>query len=346
MPIKADAAYPFQEAPRLDALKGGSSLASIRFGTSVNNGFTIFSGTANPALAAMIAGELGVEVGECLVDRYPDGELAVELLKPVRGEEVFLVQPTSPPVNDHLVELLALADACRRAGAARITAIVPFFGYGRADKRHGRREPIMARVVADLLQVVGIGHVVTVDLHTPQIEGFFHAAVDSLTAVPTLCRALRDRVPADLVVVSPDAGRVGMATRYAEQCLGASLVVLHKQRVSGAKTKVTHVVGDVSGRACLIVDDMISTGGTVAESIKAVLAAGARPEIIVAATHGLFVDGARETLSHPAVREVFVTDTVRMGEMNWPQLRVISIAPLIAGAVKRSRANGALGELY
>jgi len=281
-----------------------------------------------------------------VVDRYPDGDVAEQLLDSVRRKEVFLVQPTSPPVNDHLIELLALADACRRASAARITAIVPFFGYGRADKRNGRREPIMARVAADLLQVAGISNVVTVDLHTPQIEGFFHAPVDSLTAVPTLCRAVRDRVPADLVVVSPDVGRVAMATRYAEQCVGASVVVLHKRHVSGSETKVTHVVGDVSGRACLIVDDMISTGGTVAESIKALLAAGARPEIVVAATHGLFVFDARNRLNHPAVREVFVTDTVRTAEKDWPQLRVISVAPLIAGAVQRFLAKGALGESY
>jgi ribose-phosphate pyrophosphokinase len=312
----------------------------------VNNDFTIFTGTANPALAAAIAGGLGIRVGACVVDRYPDGDVAVQLLDRIRRKEVFLVQPTAPPVNDHLVELLALADACRRAGAGRISAIVPFFGYGRADKRHGRREPIMARVVADLMEVVGISHVITVDLHTPQIEGFFHVPVDSLTAVPTLCRALRDRVPRDLVVVSPDVGRVAMATRYAEQCLGAPVIVLHKERMSGVETKVTRIVGEVSGRACLIVDDMISTGGTVAESIAALLAAGARPEIIVAAAHGLFVGDARHKLSHPAVREVLVTDTVRAPEQDWLQLRVISIAPLIAEAVQRLLADAWLGELH
>lgn len=305
---------------------------------------TILTGAANPSLAAAIACELGTHVGACVVDRFPDGEVAVQHLESVRRKEVFLVQPTSPPVNDHLIELMALADACRRAGAARITAIIPFFGYGRADKRHGRREPIMARVVADALEGVGIGHVITMDLHTPQIEGFFHVPVDSLTAVPTLCRALRDRVPADLVVVSPDVGRVGMATRYAEHCLGAPVAVLHKRRLSGADTEVTHVVGEVSGRACLIVDDMISTGGTVAESIVALLSAGARPEIIVAATHGLFVLDAREKLNHPAVCEVVVTDTVRGRETDWPRLRVISIAPMIAGAVRRLVADGSFAS--
>jgi ribose-phosphate pyrophosphokinase len=202
----------------------------------------------------------------------------------------------------------------------------------------------MARVVADLVQAVGISHIVTVDLHAPQIEGFLHAPVDSLTAVPTLCRALRDRVPDNLVVVSPDAGRVGMATRYAEQCLAASVVVLHKRRVSDSETKVTHLIGEVPGRACLTGDDVISTRGTVAESITALLA-GARPEISAAATHGLFVLDAHKKLSRPAVRAVFVTDSVRQTEKDWPQLSVISIAPLIAGAVQRFLTNGSLGEL-
>jgi len=305
----------------------------------VKNKFTILSGSANAKLAGAIARDLGMTVGACVVDRFPDGEVAVQLREPVRRKEVFLVQPMAPPVDHHLVELLALADACRRAAAACLTAVVPYLGYARSDKRHGRREPIMARVIADLLEAVGIAHVVTVDLHTPQIEGFFHAPVDSLTAVPTVCRALRVWRPGDLVVVSPDAGRVQLATHYAH-CLGAPLIVLHKRRESGVATEVTHIVGDVSDRACLIIDDMISTGGTVAESATALLRAGARPEMLVAATHGLFLPGAREKLRHPAVRAVFVTDTVQVGEKDWPELRVVSIAPLIASALARFVEGG------
>jgi ribose-phosphate pyrophosphokinase len=306
--------------------------------------FTIFAGTANPALADAIAGELRIQLGACTVDRFPDGEVAVQLHEPVRLKEVFLVQPISPPVNDHLVELLALADACRRAAAACITAIVPYFGYARSDKRRGHREPIMARVIADVLQAVGIARVFTVDLHTPQVEGFFYVPVDSLTAVPTVCRALSDCLPSNVVVVSPDSGRVGMATHYA-QCLGAPLIVLHKRRESGSETKVTHIVGDVSGRPCLIVDDMISTGGTMAESISALLASGARPEIVVAATHGLLLLGARAKLEHPAVRAVFVTDTVSVAKKDWPQLHVVSIAPLIGNALTRFLADGSIRDL-
>jgi ribose-phosphate pyrophosphokinase len=278
------------------------------------------------------------------VDRFPDGNVAVELLESVRRKEVFLVQSTSPPPSEHLVELLALADACRRAGAARMTAIMPFFGHGRADKRNGRREPIMGRLVADVLQTVGIDHAVTVDLHTPQIEGFFHAPVDSLTAVPIICERLRGQIPAGLVVVSPDVGRAAMASRYA-RALGASVVVLHKQRMSGTESKVVQVVGHVSERPCLVVDDMIATGGTIAESISALLAAGARPEVTVAATHGLFVGGAREKLNHPALREVLVTDTVCPFQGEWSQLHVVSIAPLIATAVRRLVSDGSLRAL-
>ncbi len=301
----------------------------------MSDAFTTFSGSANPALAQAILHELGADRGAYRLGRFPDSEVAVEILESVRGKEVFLIQPTAPPVNDTLIELLALADACRRDGATSVAAIVPYFGYGRADKRHNRQEPIMARVVADLMQAVGIDWIVTVDMHAPQIEGFFHVPVDNLTAVPTLCEALRDHIPADVVVVAPDAGRVEMATRYAEQCLGAPVVVVHKQRVSGSETKVTRIVGEVAGRACLIIDDMISTGGTIAETTEALLASGARPEIIVAATHGLFVGRAREKLSHPAIRAVFVTDTVNAPEAAWPQLRVISIASLIAASMRQ-----------
>ena len=305
----------------------------------------LLTGRANPALAADIADALGAKLGACDVDRYPDGEVAVRLHEPVRRKDVFIVQPTAPPVNDHLVELLALADACRRAAAARLTAIVPYFAYARADKRHGRREPITGRMVADCLEAVGIAHVVTVDLHTPQMEGFFSVPVDSLTAVPVLCRALRERLPADVAVVSPDAGRVGVATDYAQR-LGAPVVVLHKRRDSGTETHVTHVVGDVAGRACLIVDDIIATAGTLADSVAALLAAGARREIFIAATHGLFLPGAREKLNHPAVREIHVTDTVPVVAGEWPALRVASIAPLVAAALERFLTHDSIGDLY
>ncbi len=301
----------------------------------------LFTGNANPSLAAAIAAELHLPLAACTVERFPDGEISVRLDTSVRGQEVFLLQPTAPPVNEHLMELLLLADACRRAAAKQITALVPYFGYARADKRQGRREPITASMVARLLQVIGITQVLTLDLHTAQIEGFFHIPVDSLTAVPILAEAARPLLPERFVVVSPDAGRVRMATEYAER-LGAPVVVLHKQRESGTQTEVTHIVGKVHDQACLIVDDMISTGGTLARSVEALLQAGARPEMVVAATHGVFIAGARERLSHPGLRAILVTDSISAHIHGWPQLRIISVAPLLAAAIQQLMADGSL----
>jgi ribose-phosphate pyrophosphokinase len=307
--------------------------------------FKLFAGTAHPALASRMADLLRVPLGKCTIERFPDGETSVELLEPVRHKEVFLIQPIGPLVNEHLVELLILADACRRAAASRITAIVPYLGYSRADKRHGRREAITASMVATVLQAIGIDHLLTVDLHAPQIQGFFQIPVDSLTAVPTLYNALKHHVSENTVVVAPDAGAVRMATEYAHR-LSTSVIVVHKRRESGAETRVTHVVGDVRDRACLIVDDMITTGGTIAESIEALLKAGAHPEITVAATHGLFVSGARERLTHKSVRNIFVTDTVPVTEKDWPQLHVVMVAPLLAGAVERFMSDRSIGDLF
>lgn len=306
--------------------------------------FIVFAGTANPPLAAAIAAELGVRPGACTIARFPDGELSVNLEESVRGREVILVQPTAPPVNDHLVELLAFADACRRAAAGRIIAVVPYFGYARSDKRHGRREPITASLVARMMQAAGLDHVITLDLHAAQIEGFFHIPVDSLTAVPTLCQALRDRLPPGVVIVSPDTGRVRTATEYAHW-IGGEVVVLHKRRAGGTAAEVTHVVGDVRDRACLIIDDMISTGGTIAAGVTALLDAGARPEITVAATHGLFVGDAAARLGHEAIREVLVTDSVA-ADRPCPRRRIVSIAPLIAAAIRRMQADGSLHDLF
>lgn len=301
--------------------------------------FLICSGTANPELAGAIARHLGLSVAAAEVSRFPDGEITVQLLEPVRGKDVFVIQPTGPPVNDHLVELLAFADACRRAAAAHINAVIPYFGYARADKRHGRREPITASMVARLLQAVGIGHVITVDLHAAQIEGFFHVPVDSLSAVPVLCDALRPTLPPDTVVISPDTGRLRMATEYAQR-LDTTVVVLHKARESGTSTHVLRVIGDVRDRSCLIVDDMISTGGTLAQGMSALIAAGARTPMYVAATHALLLPGSKEKLTTRSVARTYVTDTVKSVEPPWPELEIVSIAPLLAEAVQRVVVQG------
>jgi ribose-phosphate pyrophosphokinase len=304
----------------------------------------LFSGTAHPVLAQSIAHEAAIPLGSCAIERFPDGEQRVTLLESVRQRQVILVQPLSPPaVNDHLMELLLLADACRRAAAASILAVIPYFGYARSDKRHGHREAIGARVVADLLETVGIQHIVTMDLHAPQIEGFFHRPVDCLTAVPALCQALSLRLPAhrraELVLVSPDAGRVHMASDYASR-LGAPVAVVHKRRTSEGTTAVTHLAGDVKNKSCVIIDDLISTGSTIVQAANVLLKAGARPEIAVAATHGIFVPGAQERLREVGISELFVMDTLPIAAQHWPQLQVVSSASYFAGILARFMGEG------
>jgi ribose-phosphate pyrophosphokinase len=299
--------------------------------------FTIFGGSANHGLADAIANTLGVRLGACTCARHPDGEVAVELGESVRRKDVFIVQPTAPPVDPNLMELLAIADACRRSAAAHVTAIVPYFGYARSDKRK-QHEPIMASLVADLMQAAGINHVITVDLHATQIEGFFRIPVDNLTAVPQLVTAVREHLRPNTVVVSPDAGRVKMAGEYA-QALGTSVAVLHKQRQSGTSTHVTHLVGEVRDRPCLIIDDMIATGGTLADGIAMLLQAGARPDMSIAATHGVLIPGSHDRLSDPSIHAVFVTDSVATQTDAWAGLRVVSLAPLIAEAIRHTYGN-------
>lgn len=307
----------------------------------MSHDFVLFAGSANRGLAEAVARHLGVSLGDSAVERFPDGEVSVRLETSVRRKEVFILQPTSPPVDQNLVELLCFADAARRAAADRVTAIVPYFGYSRADKRHGRREPITARMVGDILQAVGVRHVITVDLHAPQIEGFFSIPVDNLTAVGLLADELARGVREDAVVVAPDEGRVRMATRYAGR-LGLPVVIVHKRRESGSETRVTGIVGAVEGKRCLVVDDMIATGGTLAATVDALLGAGARPEITVAATHGLLVGEARGKLDRDEVLEVLVTDTVPAGGAGWGKLDVTTVAPLIADAIHQFVIDGSI----
>ena len=307
--------------------------------------FVLFAGTAHPALAAGIATHLGVPLGACHVERFPDGEIAADLEQSVRGRDVFIVQPTSPPVNDHLVELIVIADACRRADAERITAIVPYFGYARSDKRQSRRVPVMARAVADMMQAIGIDHVVTLDAHTPQIEGFFRIPIDNLTLVPTMCRALESHLTDDTVIVSPDLGGVKRATELGER-LDRPVAVCVKRRTNGTSVAVTQVIGDVRDRPCIIVDDMITTGGTIAEAAKSLRAQGARDGMVVAASHGVLIAGARQRMRAVGVSEVLVSDSIPVEP--GPELRVtrVPIAPLLAEVVERLMAAGSLRDLY
>jgi ribose-phosphate pyrophosphokinase len=275
--------------------------------------------------------------------------VSVRLDDPVRGQEVILLAATAPPVNDHLVELLALADACRRADATRIVALIPYFGYARSDRRDGRRTPIMASLVAELAERAGIDHVVTVDVHTPAVEGFFRIPVDNLTAVPALAAALAQRsanAAGNAVIVAPDLGAVRLANRYATK-LDLPVAVCHKRRLGGAEVSVARITGDVAGRRCIIIDDMISTGGTIVEAVRALNEAGALPEHIVAATHAVLVPGALDKIADAGVRALFVTDSIELPVSKAARLMptVVSVAPLITTAIRRLLDGGSLREL-
>jgi len=303
----------------------------------------LFCGNANRPLAEAVAKALGIQLGKATVERFPDGEVRVRLLESIRGDDVYLLQSTAPPVNDHLMELLVLADAARRSSAGRINAVIPYFGYARQDKQTQGREPITARLVAGLLEHVGIHRVITVDLHAPQIQGFFYQPVDELSAVRLFAEYLENqRLTENAVVVSPDSGRAEQARRLSER-LNLPLAILAKRRTGPRETQVSYVIGDVSGKRPLIIDDIISTGGTIRRGVEALVAAGAAPEIVVMASHAVLVGNARENLAHPAIREVIFTDTIALN----PALgyTILPTAPLLAQAIRRVHTNQSVSVL-
>lgn len=299
----------------------------------MSGNLTLLSGTANPVLACAIASHLNLSLGEIAIAHHPDSEVAVQLQQSVKNHHVVIIQPTSPPVDCHIMELLAIADVCRREGASQLTAIMPYFGYGRSDKRRpGEQQPIMARLVAQMLETAGINRIITIDPHAPQLTGFFQIPIQTLSAVPVLANTLQSHLPNNLVVVSPDSGGISRAVAFSHH-LNTEIAILHKQRQSDKETRVTNLMGDVAGKTCLIVDDMISTGGTLADAIAVLQNAGANPQVIVAATHGLFVQNARKTLDLPSLQRIFVTDTIPQETEDWPELEVVSLASMIAQAI-------------
>ncbi len=306
----------------------------------------LISGSANPELARAVAGKLRIPLSKRVLQRFPDGEVSFRLEQTIRGRDVYLLQSTGPPVDEHLVELLVMIDGCRRASAGRITALIPYYGYSRQEKKSRGREPITARLVADLLTVAGTGRVVSIDLHAPAIQGFFNIGMEHLTAVPILIEHLRRHRQPDMVVVSPDTGRVKLAEKYARG-LGVPMAVLHKERLGGAETEVHAVIGDVRDRRPIIIDDMITTGGTIRGAVQALLEAGARAGMTVAATHGLLVDGALDRLQDPAIAEVTITDTVPVPpEKRLPNMHLVSVAGLLAETIQRLNENRSISELF
>jgi len=283
-----------------------------------------------------------MRLGAASVHRFPDGELHVAVRDSVRGHDVYLIQPTSPPFEVHFLELVLLADSCRRAGAARLTAVIPYFGYARQDRRAEGRESVAARVIADLLAAAGFTRVIAVDLHSPALEGFFPFPVEHLTAVPALADGLEP--DADATVVAPDLGAVRLADRYG-QILELPVAIVHKTRVSGSEVAVRGVTGEVRERAPIIVDDMISTGATIAAAHGALRHAGCRTEVTVVATHALLVSDAVERLRVLGLRHLVVTDTVLLPLPPRLPLRVVSVAPLLADAIRRLHEGRSLADL-
>ncbi len=310
------------------------------------NTLKIFSGSAHPELALAVARHLNISLSPLTITRFPDSELLVRIDASVRGKDVFIVQPTCPPVNDNFAELLIILDAFRRASAGRINIVVPYYGYARQDKKTGGREAITARMVADMLIRGGADRMLTIDLHSPQIQGFFDIPVDQLTAMDVLSSYMRSWDLSDAVIVAPDAGRVNMATEYANR-LGVPVVIIHKRRTGAEQTKVVYVVGDVKGARPIIIDDMITTGGTIDRSVQALLQQGALPEVCLAITHPVLVGRSLEVLSNPAIKRVVVSDTIALGpEKQMEKLKVISIAPLIAKAIQHIHENNSVSELF
>jgi ribose-phosphate pyrophosphokinase len=306
---------------------------------------TVFSGSAQPSLAGAVARALGRSLGERLLERFPDGECHVQIRASVRGHDVYVVQPTGPPVEANLVELLLLADACRRAGADRLTAVMPYFGYARQDRRASGRESVAARLIADLIRAAGIDRVVAVDLHTPSLEGFFSLPLEHLTAVPLLAEALRgSELGKNCVVVAPDFGAARLADRYAD-LLGLPVAIVHKTRISGREVAVRGITGDVAGRRPLIIDDMISTGGTVQAAASTLVAAGSLPVAAVVATHGLFSGDAAERLTAIGARRFIVTDSVSPPPDLQLPVEVVSVAPMLARAIRHLHENRSLADV-
>ncbi len=305
----------------------------------------VFSGNANLALAKEISACLNMNLGRALVTTFKNGETRIKIEENVRGSDVFIVQPTCIPVNENLMELLILIDAVKRASAARITAVIPYYGYAKQEKKTTGREPISAKLVANLIRTAGAHRVLTMDLHAPAIEGFFDIPVDHLQAGQLLSEYIRSLNLKDPVVISPDAGGVGRANEFRER-IGASLAIIAKQRPRPDTVEMIEMVGDVAGRPAVIVDDMISTGGTLVEAAKSLLQRGAT-HVYACATHGIFADDGLTALRNSEMVETIVTDTIPQSpEAANSRVRTISVAPLFAEAILRIHKDLSLSALF
>lgn len=307
----------------------------------------IFAGNANRELALQVADYLGVELGRLTSTKFSDGEIRVMVDESARGNDIFIIQPTCAPVNDTLMELLIMLDAFRRASAAKITVVMPYYGYARQDKKIKPREPITARLVADLIGASGANRVVAVDLHAEQLQGFFNVPVDHLYGGPILGRHMVELgfVDQDIVVVSPDVAGVGRARSLAEM-LKAPIAIIAKRRPEPNKVDIVEIIGDVEGKKCVMIDDMIDTGGSIITGAEALLKRGAT-EVVCSATHAVFSGNASQRLQDSVISSVFVLDTIPISsEKLFPKLTVLPSAQLLGEAIRRIHLNESVSELF
>jgi ribose-phosphate pyrophosphokinase len=309
------------------------------------NTLKVFAGTSSPELTKSICDYLGVKLGQAKVETFPDGEKFIKLEEDVRGKDCFVVQSTCVPVDENLMELLIFLDCFRRASARRITAVIPYFGYARQDRKDEGRVPITAKLVANMITVAGADRVLSIDLHAAQLQGFFDIPVDHLMAGPVLVEYFKSKKISDLTIVSPDVGNMKIAARYAA-ALGGDLAIIHKKRISGSEVECSEIIGDVEGRNVLMCDDMISTAGTMCSAAKLVKERGAS-SIIVGATHGVFAESAVEKINAAPFDEIIVTDTIpqtKSGEIE--NMKVLTIAKLLGEAIKRTHRNKSISSMF
>lgn len=305
----------------------------------------IFTGNANPALAKEICDYLGLPLGEAFVGRFNNGEVQIMIDESVRGKDVFIIQPTSYPVNDNLMELMVMADALKRASARHITAVVPYYGYARQDRKTRGREPITAKLVANLMQTAGITRLVTIDLHAGQIQGFFDVPVDHLFGASILAKYINEKNMEDVIVVSPDLGGVTRARDLADR-IGALIAIIEKKRPEPGVAKVMNLIGDVAGKNCIIIDDIVDTAGSLVEGAKALEEFGAK-SVTAAVTHAVLTDPASERIANSNIKELIVTNTIPLPEnCNLPNITQLSVAPLLGEAIMRIFHEVSVSNLF
>lgn len=306
---------------------------------------TVFTGNANPQLAKDICKHLGIALGAALVGRFSEGEIQVRIDQNVRGKDIFVIQPTCPPINDNLMELLIIIDALARASAGRVTAVIPYYGYARQDRKDQPRVPITAKLVANLIANAGADRVLTMDLHAGQIQGFFDIPVDHLFAAPVLIEHFKKFMGEDMVVVSPDVGGVKMARAFAKR-LEAPLGIIDKRRIDGESTEAMNILGDVEGKIAILIDDMCATAGSLTEAANALKNKGAKA-VYAGVTHGIFSGPALERIGKSGLKEIIVTDSIPLNDdKKHPKVKVVSIAKLLAEAIKRIHNEESVSSLF